>query len=258
MLWLASALIFPAGQASYLADFGSPTLEVIRMNSIYYFGLFGDFLDPLIYWQAAYWILLIFECIGIWAARKQEPVSLVYFGFSILLLLLWPVGQGVRFIFPLLPLFVYFSFSGMKTAALRLNEQYRKAVTALIYTFWSILLIACLLNSTMLAYANLQNDRNLSGPFDSNSIAAYQFIINNTEANDVVIFFKPRVMRLMTNHDSLAIDNCKQLHNKDGYIVIAKTVETRRQVSDEAIPQCNLKIKQVFENLAFVIYQAQK
>ena len=258
VLWLASALIFPAGPQSYLADFGSLTLEVIRMNSIYYFGLFGDFLDPLIYWQAPYWILLIFGCVGIWAARRLEPVSLVYFGFSILLLLLWPVGQGVRFIFPLLPLLVYFSFSGMKTAALRLNEQYRTAITALIYAFWGILIIASLFGSAMLAYANLQNDRKLSGPFDSYSIAAYQFIINNTAANDAVIFFKPRVMRLMTNRDSLAIDNCKQLHNKEGYIVIDKIVETRRQVSAEAILQCNLKITQVFENPAFIIYQAQK
>ncbi len=258
VLWLASALIFPSGPESYLADFGSPSPAVIINNSIYYFGLFGNFFDPLIYWQPAYWILLIFGCIDIWAARKQEPVPLVYFGFSILLLLVWPVGQGICFIFPLLPLFVYFSFSGMKTAALRLNVQYRKAVTALIYAVWGILLIACLFGSVMLAYANLQNDRNLSGPFDSYSIAAFQFIRNNTAANDVIIFFKPRAMRLMTNRDSLAIDNCKQLHNKDGYIVIDKIAETRRQVSEEAIPQCNLKIKQVFENPAFVIYQAQK
>jgi hypothetical protein len=48
------------------------------------------------------------------------------------------------------------------------------------------------------------------------------------------------------------------LHNKDGYIVIDKIVETRRQVSDTAILQCNLKITQVFENPAFIIYQAQK
>jgi hypothetical protein len=258
LLWLVSILILPGGQESYLAELGSPTLEVIRMNSIYYFGLFGDFLDPLIYWQAAYWILLIFGCIGIWATHRREQVSLVYFGFSILVFLFWPPEQGVRFIFPLLPLFVYFSFSGMKTATLRLNEQYRKATTALIYAFWSILLIACLFASVMLAYTNLQNNRNLSGPFDSYSIAAYQFIINNTAANDAVIFFKPRVMRLMTNRDSLAIDNCKQLHNKEGYIVIDKIVETRRQVSEEAIPQCNIKIKQVFENPAFIIYQAQK
>jgi hypothetical protein len=65
-------------------------------------------------------------------------------------------------------------------------------------------------------------------------------------------------MRLMTNRDSLAIDNCKQLHNKNGYIVIDKIVETRRQVSDTAILQCKLKIRQVFENPAFIIYQAQK
>jgi hypothetical protein len=258
VLWLASALIFPSGPESYLADFGSASPAVIINNSIYYFGLFGNFFDPLIYWQPAYWILLIFGCISIWAARKQELVPLVYFGFSILLLLLWPVGQGVRFIFPLLPLFVYFSFSGMKTAVLRLNAQYHKAVIALIYAFWGVLLIASLLGSVMLAYANLQNDRNLSGPFDAYSIATYQFIINNTAANDPVIFFKPRVMHLMTNRDSLAIDNCKQLHNKAGYIVIDKIVETRRQVSEEAIPQCNLQIKQVFENPAFVIYQAQK
>ena len=258
VFWLASALIFPSGPESYLADFGSPTPAVIINNSVYYFGLFSDFLDPLIYWQPAYWILLIFGFIGIWAARKQEPVPLVYFGFSILLLLVWPVGQGVRFIFPLLPLFVYFSFTGMKAAALRLTAQYRKAVTALIYAFWGILIIASLFGSVMLAYANLQNDRNLSGPFDSYSIAAFQFIRNNTAANDAIIFFKPRVMRMMTNRDSLAIDNCKQLHHKDGYIVIDKIVETRRQVSEEAIPQCNLKIKQVFENPAFIIYHAQK
>ena len=65
-------------------------------------------------------------------------------------------------------------------------------------------------------------------------------------------------MRLMTNRNSIAIDNCKQLHNKDGYIVLDKIVETRRQVSDTAILQCHLKIKRVFENPAFIIYQAQK
>ena len=258
VLGLASILIFPGGQESYLAELGSPTLEPIRTNSIYYFGLFGHFLDPLIYWQVIYWILLIFGFLGIWATHRREPVSLVYFGLSILVFLFWPPEQGVRFIFPLLPLFVYFSFTGMKAAVLRITAQYRKAVTALIYAFWSILLIACLFNSVILAYANLQNDRNLSGPFDSYSTAAYQFIINNTSANDVVIFFKPRAMRLMTNRDSLAIDNCRQLHNKSGYIVIDKIVETRRQVSEEAIPQCNLKIKQVFENPAFIIYRAQK
>ncbi len=254
ILWLASRLIFPTGDEIYLALFGHHILEIVRTNSIYYSSLFGQFFDPLIYWDVVYWILVIFFCIGVWATRKQEQISLVYFGFSILVLVSYPSPQGIRFIFPLLPLFVYFSFHGMKTAALSTKAQYHKLSIAPIFGIWSILLVASLFTSVTLAYANLQNNRNTSGPFDSYSIKTYQFIVNNTAPDNVIAFFKPRLMRLMTNRNSLAIDNCKQLKMGD-YIVIDKPIGADGQVSDEAILQCNIKMKQVFENPVFIIYQ---
>lgn len=139
--------------------------------------------------------------------------------------------------------------------ALLVKAQYHKISLLPVYVFWYALLVASLFISLTLAYANLKNSRNVDGPFDPYSREMYQFIANNAAPNDIIVFFKPRLMRLMTDRNSLAIDNCKQLKNIGDYIVINKPIGADGQVPNEAIQQCNLIMSQVFENPVFVIYK---
>ncbi len=107
------------------------------------------------------------------------------------------------------------------------------------------------------AYANWYNKGSIAGPFDSYSLETYQFIVNNTSADSVIVFFKPRIMRLMTNRNTLAIDNCKQLKMGD-YDVIDKAIGADGQVPNDAVLQCPIQMKRMFENLEFIVYQILK
>jgi hypothetical protein len=63
---------------------------------------------------------------GLWIRRKEEPVFIIFFSLWMILLITWPYWQGTRFIFPLLPILIYFTFQGMKTAINKLPEKYQQ------------------------------------------------------------------------------------------------------------------------------------
>jgi hypothetical protein len=257
ILWVLSFVMIPNGQASYgsyLAQFTSMIFETIKNNSLYYFWLFGHFFDRLIYWNLIYFVVLFFFALGVWANRSQDQVYLIYFGLSILVLLMWPAVQGIRFIFPLLPFFVYYSFQGMKHAALRVWANHNRIVAGAVYGFWSIAVLVFLWATLSQVKNNFQNDRNLSGPFDSYSVQVYEYIAANTRPDSVVIFFKPRAMSLMTDRSSLKIDNCKQLKAGD-FDVVDKELGAVGQVPYQALPQCQVRMVKVFENPVFIIYR---
>lgn len=257
VLWLLSDLAFPGGQKAYISEYSSFTLDTVKVNSIYYFWLFGHFLDQLIYWKPIFFLLLAFFSIGVCTGLERDKTILAYFGISILVLITYPSLNGVRFIFPLLPLFIYFSFQGMKEVAFSLKAGYRRVAYGMIYVFWSMMIAFFLITSVINAYSNWYNKGVIAGPFDSYSLATYQFIENNTSPDSIIVFFKPRIMRLMTNRNTLAIDNCKQLKMGD-FDVIDKPIGADGQVPNEAVSQCSIQMKQVYENPEFVIYQILK
>jgi hypothetical protein len=70
----------------------------------------------------------------------------------------------------------------------------------------------------------------------------------------VVVFFKPRAMRLMTGRDTLMIYECAGLLKGD-FVALSKKVGENNQVPPERIDSCNLPLEEVFENRRFVIYE---
>jgi hypothetical protein len=114
-----------------------------------------------------------------------------------------------------------------------------------------------LLKSSMNAYINLQNDRAINGPFDPYSIEVYDYIKDETPPESVVIFFKPRVMVLMTGHPTIMSTECERMRKGD-YLVLSRKVGENQQIPPEEIDTCNLPLDQVLKNNRFVVYQIQK
>jgi hypothetical protein len=104
------------------------------------------------------------------------------------------------------------------------------------------------------AYANLQNQREINGPFDPFSIETYEYIKNNTPPESVIVFFKPRAMRLMTGRDALALTECERVPEGD-YLALSKKVGENLQIPPERIKECKLPLDKVFENRRFLVYQ---
>jgi 4-amino-4-deoxy-L-arabinose transferase-like glycosyltransferase len=257
LLWIAYALLFPGGGESYFAQYQDFQIQTALGFSYRYFQVLSLFFGEDAIWKTLYSILFIFFLIGVWKRRKEDKLFLVFLLLWMFVLITWPSWQGPRFIFPLLPLFIYFIFQGMKSVVGRLPEKHARTGQWLFYGFWSLIIGIFLITSCTNAYANLQNDRTINGPFDPYSKEVYKYIQEETPSDSIIIFFKPRAMRLMTNSDTIMSTECGRML-KGNYLVLSRKVGENQQVPPEEIETCNLLLDEVLRNTRFVVYKIQK
>jgi len=255
-LWAIYAVNFPGGNESYFTQYSIFKLETAFgfMNS--YFQVFSVFLGEGTIWRYLYYVLFAFFSIGAWTRRKEEAVFIVFFLIWMLLLITWPYWQGPRFIFPLLPVFIYFTFWGMKTVIARLPEKHQQNGRIIFTGFWFVIAGIFLFTSISNAYINLKLDRAINGPFDKISTEMFTFVKENTPPDSVVIFFKPRAMRLFTDRDSIMAIECDRL-SLGNYVVINKKWDNS-QIPPDKIEECKRQLTDVFENRRFIVYEIQR
>jgi hypothetical protein len=208
-------------------------------------------------WKYLYYLVIVFFLVGAWQRRAQEPIFLLFFVFWITVHITYPYWQGARYIFPLLPIFIYFAFQGMKFLIGKLPEGYRLIGQRVFFGFWILLVGIFLVKSATNAYFNLQNDRTINGPFDPLSVEVYQYIKEKTPPDSVVVFFKPRVMVMMTDHPTIMSTECDRILKGD-YLVLSRKVGENQQITPEDIDACHLPLDEVLKNNRFIVYQIQK
>jgi len=145
----------------------------------------------------------------------------------------------------------------MRFVISRLPKNYHQLGQRIFYGFWLLIVGIFLFSSSIEAYANLQNNQAINGPFDEYSMEVYNFIKEKTPPDSVIIFFKPRAMRLMTDHDTLMSTECERLSLGD-YLVLSRKVGENQQIAPEEIDSCNLPLDEVLKNRRFVVYEILK
>jgi len=254
LLWIITSLFFPNGQGSYFRQLMGLTVEIFLSRNIPgYFNLFWQFFGSSLSWIYIYYVLIVFFLIGAWARRNADQPIIIFFALYLIAMLFWPEWQGIRFIFPLLPIFIYFTFQGMTTVINKLPEKYHLFSRSISYTFWLVILSIFLFNSSTRAYSNLQDDRQINGPFDPFSSDVYNFIRSETPPDSVIVFYKPRAMRLFTDRDTFMSTACDRLPLGD-FVVISKKAENS-QIPPDEIDECQLALENLFENQRFIIYK---
>ena len=256
VLWIINIWLFPSGGESYLSQYAG-LLETARTMAPAYFYVFADFFGRSIVWRLLYYILLLFFLLGAWERRRQEPIFLIFFLLWMIVHVTYPYWQGPRYIFPLLPVFIYFTFQGMKSVTRRIPETYERTSQRILYGFWGLLAGIFLFTSGTHAYVNLQSNRQINGPFDPYSREVYNYIKEKTSPDSVVVFFKPRVMVMMTGHPTIMSTECERMLKGD-YLVLSRKVEENQQIAPDDIGDCNLPLNEVLKNNRFVVYEIQK
>lgn len=256
LLWILNLLIFPSGGDSYFSQY-TDLIETAREFAGTYFHAFSWFFGEAAAWRYFYYALFVFFLLGAWVRRTQETVFLLFFVFWLIVHITYPYAQLPRYLFPLFPIFLYFTFQGMKVLIDKLPERYYQTGRMAFYGFWLLIAGMFLFTSGRSAYANLQNDRMINGPFDPYSKEVYSFIKEETPSDSVVIFFKPRVMVIMTEHRTIMSTECDRMYKGD-YLVLSRKVGENQQITPENIGACNLPLDQVLKNNRFIVYQIQK
>ncbi|MFN2151945.1 MAG: hypothetical protein ACK2T5_10145, partial [Anaerolineales bacterium] len=254
VLWGVSALIFPGGQSSYLALYAGFSLDTLKGNIVAYSQTFGEFFATVPGGALFFGIFVVLFFIGLVARFKADLLFVLYAALYLIVLWTWPEWQGYRFLFPMLPFFIYFAIQGMRVTLEKAGENQKDILQKGAYTYLLLIAVLFVYSSGSNAYANLRAGREINGPFDPYSIETYDFIKNNTPPDSVIVFFKPRAMRLMTDRPSLALTECERLTEGD-YLALSKKVGENLQIPPERIDECNLPLDKVFENRRFIVYR---
>ncbi len=257
VLWAVNLFLFPNGGESYLSQYAGLTFETIINSSVAYFNVFSRFFGEASGWRYLYYILFIFFLLGAWTRRKDEAIFIAFTVLWMIVHITYPYWQGPRYVFPILPIFVYFTFQGMKTAINKLPEKIQLVVERSYYGFWVLITCIFLFTSSANAINNLRDGRAINGPFDPYSIQVYDYIKEKTPSDSVIVFFKPRVMVLMTGHNTIMSMECDRMLLGD-YIAISKKVDENQQIPYEQIDECNLPLDKVLENRRFIVYKVRK
>jgi hypothetical protein len=257
LLWLGNALIFPGGGESYLTQYRNLSVDQVKSFISAYFQVYAWFFGQGAGWMVLYYVVLAFALLGVWIRRRDELYFILFFVVWMLVHITYPYWQGPRYIFPLLPIFIYFAFQGMKFVISKLPENRRLMGQRVFYGFWLAIIGYFLVYSASTVYVNLQEHRRINGPFDPFSMEVYDYIKRKAPPESVLIFYKARAMRLMTGYPTIMINECDGMLKGD-YLILSKKVGENNQVPPDQIKACNLPLDKELENRRFIIYRIAK
>ncbi|MEW6028881.1 MAG: hypothetical protein AB1554_05290 [Chloroflexota bacterium] len=249
--------VFPAGEGSHLEHYAALTWSRVLGNLAAYINMPAAFFENVPLAPILYGATLPFVLGGAVLNAKKDFHLSIYIVLSLALFITWPDTQGIRFLFPLLPFIFYFALRGMNATAFALLDYYRKAGDRLTRLFWAGILLSFIITSIGLARDNLASQRAPDGgPFEDISAEMIEFVKSNTPPDSVLIFYKPRALRLMTGRDALVVDDCAAL-GKGDYVVIRKKRGAVGQVLPDTVTTCNpsLLVTEVFDNEKYVVYE---
>jgi hypothetical protein len=128
----------------------------------------------------------------------------------------------------------------------------------------TLIIFSLLYSSGRMAYLNFNDLYIIDGPFAKSSDEMFNFISNHTDYKDIIVFFKPRILTLLTGRQSIMISNVDQLDTKlADYLVMRKSrgiydpIDNYDQISlySEEFLRIAGELPIVFENAGFVVFQ---
>jgi len=200
------------------------TAKTIIGNLEHYLVVPSSFFAGTRYTRIVYGLFLPFLIVGLvrdhYAKVHWITFSIATFGLYIL----WPYQAGVRFLLPLMPLYAYFVIRGLVITGQMLQEPHRLRFG----WSWALVAVAILLLFVRSTVAHSIKYRGLAkheGPYHRDSTTLFEFISDSTPPDAMFVFFKPRVMRLYTDRDTIKVDRQNSAAVAD-YVVIYRRTTT--------------------------------
>ncbi|MDL0429768.1 hypothetical protein QPM17_01410 [Marinobacter sp. TBZ242] len=128
------------------------------------------------------------------ALFRRITVLEIFLGGYIAVLLLFGAPSTIRYLIPIFPFFLFYGFLFCRQTIFPRLPRLKYAVAAAY-----CLILALISLPVMTSMEHLQLERGITHP---DAKAMFRFIRDETEADDTIIFIKPRIMALMTERQS--------------------------------------------------------
>ncbi len=261
--------IFPAPQSAnlYYAQFWNQIdglFNQVSINIEYLVSLIRDAFyyktgEPLargiviLIQSAAVWLFLI-GLVNAW--RAKSSFTLFFFSVFLAFMLVLPVHQGFRFMLPVLPLVMCYTFLGGKKILAPFIPPSKKFLIAPLATF----LLLVLGIDTYAVYTKPPVEDN---PYTAQDRQAFQYLQRHVADSSVIVFFKPRALALFTGKKAMTLSwelkpeaNLKVMREKNArYLLIRKKLDDgwyQNFLSETNVAADSFKI-----NEAYTLYSIQ-
>jgi hypothetical protein len=270
--YLCQALILPSEGGALQAFFrpnsgiaqlpGSglfSSVEAIPSNLAYYFWLPRDLTDNTIFDSRLVYLVLLLFALSWVLRRESRNLPMLAYGLATMGLYVLVGGkQGIRYIYPVLPILVLFSYGGMRRAASWAGTRLQPVTTVLIYGCWCALVVSSVVASGGFALQNMAAGRmhpRWWGAYSPASAKMFDWVRHHTPADSIVIFFKPRALRLLTDRNSFLTLTCDNLPKGD-YVISVRDGDSYNQIAPERIESCpGVALTPVYDKDDFIIYR---
>lgn len=247
------------GSSSHISFLRMVALKTIINNVVYYIELpsiffSGTLLSPLFIGG----IMCPFLISGILQDYLKDLHILIYVLLTFFLYLIWPFKQGIRYFFPILPFFLYWVFSGINKWIMVYGKQKQQTIVKVIIGIFFVFLVGNFMQKSVVkAVYNIKADRrSTEGVFSEKANAMFCFIKEKTDVDDIIIFFKPRIMTMRTNRQSLLIDKTELLCIAD-YLCCYSGKRPASQISASDIQKLKSKgrLEEIYSNDLLQLYK---
>lgn len=245
---LMERIALPEGGGSYIGLLKNITadsvLEGVKYNLVLPETFFGS--------RYLYFISIPFVVIGIKNRWRDSFCILTYCTLTMILYSLWPYRQGLRFLYPVLPFYISFFISGLESVSRSKFTMMVKALPAMVF----LVPLGFLSASASSAYKNISHGRPVpEGPFTEESMGMFRFIEKNTSSTDIVVFRKPRVLRLMVSRPSIRALTIKDVSPGNLLVIDARNSDKQLNDHDVSYLVVSEKATLVYKNTQFSIYK---
>lgn len=186
--------------------------------SAHYFEYYLDLLSTYLFDSViSVWVwipLMILLFTGILIQLKKGLHIVVYSFIVILICLVWPSEQGIRFLFPVMPFLLLFIVRGYLHLSTMVNAKYLN-----IFLYLFAIFVVFQSQKKVIRFSRI----------DSNTIQTEQFeelytcIEKNTKEDDIIEYENPRVLRLFTKRNSFYSTNRDTVLTYADYAVRKRT-----------------------------------
>lgn len=252
-------MLLPSGSGSHLAFLARLTPGKLAWNLMYYTELPASFFEGAVFPMLLYGVTIPFLLLGIWRRLKVMPdaLYLIYSATSLLIFVLWPPVQGLRFIFSLLPFYLYFVFVGITEVqkSFMLTSERGIRNQGWVPVFCLVVGGMFLISSSSMAFSNYPERNITEGPYTPESTEAFAFIKTHTSPEEEILFWKPRPFSFLTGRQALRVTSLKEvMEGKGDYLLFYKQVDFG-QLPVEELDELSGMVKPSFENDFFVLYR---
>lgn len=261
-LFLIQALLLPNFSQTISAVVEKMSPDILWRNIVYYFSLpsylFTGTSDPVFFYLLSLPIFLI----GIIDKRKSKLswAMLFYFILTLGLYIAFPGRQGIRYIFPLIPIYILYITLGIFEIANKIHAKYRWIFNYAMAIVFAFAIVQFLIADIQSAIKNINNERTeLSGPYSTQNQEIWDYIRKETPPDGVVIFMKPRAVRWLTGRNSYFSNTCHGIEQGD-YLLWLKEegfLQENRQMSKLLLDMCiDLNhLNKIKENDEVILYR---